>query len=175
MGFIIIGFILVFCFMLFAIRKEMIAGDAICDAIIICLIGILAGLFIPTGGYNPPKEVQTIELQALPSQTSSDKKDENYVLVISNNEYLYSLPIESEHAENGSKAYTTKTVSEDSNIAGSTVIEVIEEENCQTPRLTEYLQKSKITFWSFGLLHRKTTYVFYVPEGTVTYGLTNGN
>ena len=42
---------------------------------------------------------------------------------------------------------------------------VVEEDDCKNPRLVEYCQKANITFWSFGLVGRKTTFVLYIPKG----------
>jgi len=46
-------------------------------------------------------------------------------------------------------------------------ISIVEEENCTNPRLVEYSQEREPTFWSFGLMNKKTIYIIYLPKGII--------
>lgn len=46
-------------------------------------------------------------------------------------------------------------------------ISIVEEENCTNPRLVEYSQEREPTFWSFGLMNKKTIYIIYLPKGSL--------
>lgn len=167
MGFILIGIIIAVLLFLFACRF-----DDIYPLLYVIVLsffgGIVAGLFVPTGGYKPIQEVQTIELHALSNQTTSTGSGSIfYVSISANNVYTYYTQIDSEFADENSKAYISRTISGDN-------ITIIEEENCQTPRLTIYTQDAYSTFWSFGLGCQLENYVFYVPKGTIAHEIALG-
>ena len=43
---------------------------------------------------------------------------------------------------------------------------------CQEPILMEYKRTAKKSIWTFGLLSNETSYVFNVPEGTISKDIT---
>lgn len=169
MGFIILGVIVAAGLFYLSIRIN--DGDFVIPllmlAVLVLMIGVCEGLFAATGGYKSPRELQTVELHALTDQTTSNGRGRFYVSINASNAYTYYTQVESEFANGESKAYVSRTISGDN-------ITVVEEENCQTPRLTEYKQKPYITFWSFGLTCQKKLYVFYVPKGTIAHEIALG-
>ena len=46
-------------------------------------------------------------------------------------------------------------------------VSVIEEEDCDYPRVVEYRQFAKPSFWFFGLGTRKETIIFYIPKNSL--------
>ena len=165
MGFILIGLALaaVLVFLIFQWEPSEDATYAlIIFAVIFAIAGIATGLFVNTGGYHPAKEVGTIELQNLADQTTSTGRGSIfYVSISATNAYTFYTEVDSSFKTEGSKAYESRTVSKN--------VTVVEEEDCSYPRLTEYYQDPVITFWSFGLDSGKTSYVFYVPKGTIVH------
>lgn len=87
-------------------------------------ISIMTGILVPTGGFAPPEEIRTIELEVLTDNVVSFK-----------------------------------------NFYDEYAITVVEEENCVNPRMVEYIQRAKPTFWSFGLMYGRKVIVFYLPKG----------
>ncbi len=167
MGFILIGIIIAVLLFFVACRLNDIYPLVYVIALSF-LGGIVAGLFVPTGGYKPIQEVQTIELHALSNQTiSTGNGSIFYVSISANNSYTFYRQIDSEFADENAKAYTSRTISGNN-------ITVIEEENCQTPRLIIYTQDPYITFWSFGIGCQLEKYVFYVPKGTIAHEISLG-
>lgn len=170
MGFIILGVILAVG--VFHLRMRIDDGNIVIPLLISAVLllffgGVCGGLFTATGEYKSPIELQTVELQALTDQTASTGGGRFYVSINASNAYTYYTQVESEFANGDSKAYVSRSVSGDN-------ITVVEEENCQTPRLTEYKQNPCITFWSFGLTCQKKQYVFYVPKGTIAHEIALG-
>lgn len=169
MGFIILGVIVAAGLFYLCIRIN--DGDIVIlcllSAVLVLIFGVGGGLFTATGEYKSPIELQTVELQTLTDQTASTGGGRFYVSINASNAYTYYTQVESEFANGESKAYVSRTISGDN-------ITVVEEENCQTPRLTEYKQNPCITFWSFGLTCQKKLYVFYVPKGTIAHEIALG-
>lgn len=46
-------------------------------------------------------------------------------------------------------------------------VSVVEEEECDNPRIVEYKQYAKPTFWSFGWGNRKESIIFYIPKNSL--------
>ena len=46
-------------------------------------------------------------------------------------------------------------------------VSVVEEEECDNPRVVEYKQYAKPTFWTFGWGSRKETIIFYIPKNSL--------
>ena len=128
-------------------------SEAATSCSLIVLAGLVAGLFLCTGGYTTAQEVQTYELQAIGDQT-----DNNYFSINTDNGYTF-LTLSETNAE--SKNYISQTIKSDN-------VMIVEEKNCKTPRVIEYCQKPNITFWSFGIGTTIVSYIFYVPEGTIS-------
>ena len=165
MGLIIIGFII-------AAIIFFLPGDDIIFrswAIFLVIIGaVIAGIFFPIGGYKPIQEIETIELVALRDQTTLKGEGSFlYLSINATNAYTFYMQIESDFADKNSKAYVSKTI-EGSNIT------VVEQENCQSPRLVKYSEEPYVTFWSFAMLSTIEKYVFYVPKGTIAYEFSLG-
>ena len=170
MGFIIIGIVLSIVILFlnehFEHGKPNSSLVGICPIIII--LGLVAGLILPAGGYKPIQEVKTTELQALTDQTiSTGNGSVFYVSINASNAYTFYTQIESQFAGENSKAYASRTISGDN-------VTVVEEENCKTPRITEYVQEAYSTFWSFAIERKITSYVFYVPKGTIAHEISLG-
>ena len=166
MGFILSGIII--SVLLFFVGYRFKDICLVLLAILFFLGGTIAGLFVPTGGYKPGQESQTIKIHALSDQTTSTGNGSMvYVSISANNAYTFYRQIDSEFTDENSKAYISRTIS------GNNII-VIEEENCKTPRLTIYTQDPYITFWSFGIGFQIEKYVFYVPKGTIAHEISLG-
>ena len=137
-------------------------------SIVAVIAGIYAGLFVSTG-YKPKQETETIELINLSDEVSvNGEKGLFYITINSENSYTYYTQIESEFADKNSKAYVSNTISGENNVT------IVEEEECINPRLVTYVEKAKITFWSFGIGKKRVYYVFYVPQNTVIHNLELG-
>ena len=169
MGFIIAGILLAAFISFIAVRSKEDRVSLLSNLCGLALVGgIVAGLLANTGGYKPAYEIETIKLQDMTDQiTSTGKGSLFYVSINASNDYKFYTQIESEFAGKNSKAYVSKTISGDN-------ITVVEEDNCQIPRLIKYCQDSNITFWSFGLGCNKYSYVFYVPKGTIAHEFALG-
>ncbi len=129
MGFIIIG--MIFCVIAVIIARHdhgTYSPRSILASILLVLaaVAVFLGLLLPTGGFEPAKEIQTIELKSL----------EGNIVAL----------------DGGREEY---------------LISAVEEDDCQIPRLVEYSQDAKISFWSFGLGYSKCTVVLYVPKGSL--------
>ena len=46
-------------------------------------------------------------------------------------------------------------------------VSVVEEEECDNPRVVEYKQYAKPTFWTLGWGSRKETIIFYIPKNSL--------
>ena len=165
MGLILIGVAIAAVLVYFLFHSDL-GEDATLALIIFAMLfavgGIAAGICVNTGGYQPAKEVSTIELQNLADQTTSTGRGNVfYVSISATNAYTFYTEVESSFKTEGSKAYVSRTITKN--------VTVVEEEDCPYPRLTEYHQASVVTFWSFGVGDSKTSYVFYVPKGTIIH------
>ena len=133
--------------------------------LIIAILGIFAGIYLPTGGDKPIEKLWTDSLEPLNYSTSSTENGSIFYVSINDNDtYTYYTRVYSEFASENSKAYASETVS------GKNVI-IVEEEDCQNPRMTKYIQETTTTFWSYGRFGRKEYYVFYVPKGSVAHSI----
>ena len=136
-------------------------------AVVIVFVCLVVGLAVNTGGYYPAEEVQTYNLENLADQIASvGRGNLYYVSVSAQNVYTFYTRVNSEFEREGTKAYRSYSVSKN--------VTVIEEEECSRPRMVEYLYKPKISFWSFGIDSQITSYVFYVPEGTIIHEFSLG-
>ena len=170
MGFIIAGIlvagIVFFLYVHFSKGNDDVMVSSL--IVLIIVIGIIAGIALPTGGFKPLEEVQTIKLQALSDKTiSTGRGSVIYMSINASNVYTYYTQVESEFAKENSKAYVSRTISGDN-------ITIVEEESCDNPCLIEYKQYPNSTFWSFGVGAQKKYYVFYVPKGTIAYEIALG-
>ena len=169
MGFIFIGLVAsaaVFTACLIWQNRTSGLGDFRPFLLTTCLLftlGLAAGIFLPTGGYQPKAEVKT---EVLPPFMDLTTPDANglllYVGVNSNDSYTYYAVVKSEYADDYYKSYVPKTL-RDSHVS------IVFEEDCKSPRLVEYREKPNVTFWSFAAAATKTSYTFYVPKDTVLY------
>ena len=48
------------------------------------------------------------------------------------------------------------------------IVSVVEEEECNNPRMVKYVQKAEPTFWSFGLGDTRKYLVLYLPKDMIT-------
>lgn len=114
---------------------------------------------IPTT-YEEPEIVAEQEIVSLSNELGIDGHGGLfYVSVNSENIYSYRVALENERIT-GETAYEVRTIGEDEK-----VLEV-ETTDGSKPRLVKYNENGKMSFWSMGF--DKVTYVFYVPEGTIS-------
>lgn len=125
------------------------------------IISILLGLCAPFNGYNDWKLIKETELVSLSNASVSGGTGFIYVSLSADNAYTYRFEVDSTFGTKSSKEYKTTTI-----INNNNVIE-IEDPACQKPMLMEYNRTAKKSIWTFGLLANETSYVFYVPEGTI--------
>lgn len=129
---------------------------------VIVFAAIVLGLFIPTG-YKDEELVEEIELVSLSNSTSAEGKGIIYVSITGENSYSYRHEVDSNYGTATSKEYVVETISEkDGNIVE------VEDPSCEKAVIQRFVKKSKITIWSFGFGGSETTYVIYVPEGSIT-------
>ncbi len=133
----------------------------------ICCIGIVLsihlGLFCPISGYNDWELIKETELVSLSNASASGGSGFIYVSLSADNAYTYRFEVDSAFGTSSSKEYKTATIINSDN----DVIEV-EDSECQKPVLMEYGRTAKKSIWTFGLASDETSYVFYVPEGTIS-------
>ena len=140
-----------------------ITDDALVFLIVVIgvfLSGFL-GLFAPFNGYNDWELIKETELVSLSNASVSGGTGFIYVSLSADNTYTYRFEVDSTFGTKSLKEYKTATIVNDDN-----VIE-IEDPACQKPMLMEYNRTAKKSIWSFAFLADQTSYVFYVPEGTI--------
>ena len=125
---------------------------------IIFFFSLLIGLFFPTK-FEERKLVKETELVPLSSSTVSGK--DVFVSISDEGTYFFRYEIDTEFGTETSTEYVTVSMPIDFAITES------EDINCKTPVLLEYMTKSKVTIWTFGLGVGIVEYVFYVPTGTI--------
>lgn len=128
---------------------------------VIVLGAIALGLLLPTG-YKDEELVEEIELVSLSNSTSAKGKGIIYVSITGENSYSYRHEVDSNYGTTTSKEYVVETISE----KNGNIVEV-EDPNCEKAVIQRFVKKSKITIWSFGFGGSETTYVIYVPEGSI--------
>lgn len=126
------------------------------------LISICFGLFFPFSGYKDWKLIKETKLVSLSNSTISGGTGLVYVSLSADNSYTYRFEVDSTFGNKSSKKYKTATIVNDNNITE------IEDSKCQEPTLMEYKRTAKKSIWTFGLLTNETSYVFNVPEGTIS-------
>ena len=128
-------------------------------------IGIIASLYLglcyPFNGYNDWELIKETELVSLSNASVSGGTGFIYVSLSADNAYTYRSEVDSTFGTESSKEYKTTTIVNNGN-----VVEV-EDPDCQKPMLMEYKRTAKKSIWTFGLFCNETSYVFYVPEGTI--------
>ena len=170
MGFILIGVAIAIVLTIIALKcyNDKLGASVMALALIVFIVGLLSGLFIPTA-FKPREEIEAVNLVNLSDEVSVyGEKRLLFVSINATNAYTYYTQIESDFADEESKAYVSKTISGNNNVT------IVEQENCINPRLVTYYEKSKSTFWSFGIGAGRVYYVFYVPQGTVSHNLELG-
>lgn len=125
-------------------------------AIIVFIVGLIFGIFIPTK-YQAWEVYGTTEIVTLSNSTVAEGGGFLYVSVSGENVYTYRYEINSTDTITD---YKTDTIS-------GNIIER-EDINCKVPELIEERRKGKVTIWSFGLIH-DTRYIFHVPYGTISH------
>ena len=169
MGFILLGLLLGgLCFYLFFITDHDFLED-ICIILLVfgfalLIMGVLLGILGPIGNeYQPTEFNETVELKILPNYTSEEGPVYLSISASSGNT-IYCTQATSEFVEENEEAY-------DYNKMYGAII--IEEDNCEKPRLVKYASKLKPTFWSFNIAaDLKYEFVFYVPKGSVVYDIS---
>jgi len=127
---------------------------------IMIVSSITVGLMIPISGYSDWELVEEKELISLSNSLGTEGYGGIYVSLSAENVYTYRYEIESEFGTETSREYVTKTISFN--------VQEIEDPNCQKPVIRTYLKKAKKTAWTFALGANEYSYVFYVPEGTIS-------
>ena len=166
MGFIILGLIIAsVIFLMSYIAKS--TGKPIVFALIFLSIfsGLILGLCEATGGYSPKEEIKSVNLHGLSAQSSLEENP-IYVIINGNSTCTFCREVKLPSENDNSISYATDNISYSD-------VTIVEDENCTTPQLVEYLQKPRITIWSFGLAKRIKSYTFYVPKDSVVFGIEN--
>jgi len=144
MIFVILGLVLIFGFV------QLISDDSsTCNRIIWGIIDVvLVVAIVICANIAPPVEFS--ENRTLVEVYELEKIDEENFVCKGEDYYYYSLV-------NRTDLYFQE----------SEICEIIEEGQCNLPRIEKYKRDRKTTFWSFNWGSR-TEYVFYVPVGSVT-------
>ena len=163
---IILG--LVFCFALIVGLVFVFKGDhsttIACVATMLAVFVVLSGLFDPHSGYEESKLEEQIELVSLSNSVASEGGGMLYVSVNAENVYSYRYEVVSDVPGKEGKTYKTATVSADEDVE---ILEV-ETTDGSKPILAKYVAKGKKSIWTFALGAEKVTYIFYIPEGTIS-------
>ncbi len=163
MGFFIMGFLIGGFFIFLSNHYKSNYGAATLLFSLIFMAGAFAGIFLQTGGYTIREGIAD-HLQPLNNPTSTENGMVFYVNVTDNNEYMYYKRVASDYTTENSKAYASKSVSIDKST-------IIEEENCEVPRVIKYYKEAKSTFWSYGAMGTEEFWVFYIPKGALNFGI----
>lgn len=132
-------------------------------AIAVTLSAVIAiGCVCPINGYREPELIEEIELATFPNNTDSIDSDSLlYVEVSASNVYSYRYEVPNTSAVVG-KMYKVATVS-------GNVTEM--ETNTDKPVLQIYEAKAKKSIWGLAIGMKKTSYVFVVPEGSISHSV----
>lgn len=145
-----------------AIENEVVCAILIVCALAIFIVSIPFGLFSTVSGYKEPELIKEIELVTLSNSTASVGKGTClYVEVSASNVYSYRYEVPNTSEVEG-KMYEVATVS-------GNVKEV--ETNTDKAVLRIYKIKGKMSVWTFAIGRKKTSYVFVVPEGSISHSV----
>lgn len=159
---IVIGIAIVFVLLLIASLFDNNSTVVANIGTVIVLAALVLGLFLPTG-YKDEELVEEIELVSLSNSTSAEGEGIIYVSITGENSYSYRYEVDSKYGTTTSKEYVVETISK----KNGNIVEV-EDPNCEKAVIQRFVKKSKITIWSFGFGGSETTYVIYVPEGSIS-------
>lgn len=136
-------------------------------AVIVLIIGIILGLILP-GKYTEPEKTWSQNLVPI----LTEKMDTEYVIIFPSNvghtNYTYCTETTSPDGEVG---YRTENSTPCNNIDIMIVETEDQMENGKNEAiLVAYERISQKTFWTFSIFpYSNSTYVFYVPAGTVLH------
>lgn len=131
-------------------------------AIAVTLSAIVIGCVCPIGGYEESELVEEIELATFSNNTDSIDSDSLlYVEVSASDVYSYRYEVPNTSTVEG-KMYKVATVS-------GNITEL--ETNTDKPVLQIYEAKAKKSIWGLAIGQKKTSYVFVVPTGSISYSI----
>ena len=120
--------------------------------LMIGMFSIIFGMLAPINGYNEYVVREEIQLSSI------GKNEEN-----NTNIYIIEL-------ENGDKVYQSVNLDNKEKLKvydKSLKLEIIEQEECDKPRLVYYFRPIKTSIFSLALWTLGEKYVFYIPKGSV--------
>ena len=160
LGILVAG--LIFFILLRVNASDDTAYGVITLSVVIVIVSIIAGLFVPISGYYDWKPAERKDLVSLSdSSCISGAKGIIFISISSSNIYTYRYEVDSEFGTDTSKEFVTETVD------GECVVEV-EDESIDTAYLQVYTRKAQKSIWTFGLFTEETQYIFYVPPGSIS-------
>lgn len=134
--------------------KAIIIGIWLGVAILTATVGIGMGLWSDVAGYEPTRMVSLTELCTLDCQPKNMIYVREHVVTKT---YDYCV-----QSGDPNKPHTEKTLGYDN-------IKIVKDNRyTDSPRLVVYEQKAQKNFWTFATRIKKTEYVFYIPENSVT-------
>ena len=159
---IIITIILAMGLLIFCVNHDILEKSAPIIATAIMVLGFAIGSFIPVNGDTEWKLIEENELITL-SNGLAYRGTGNicYVSLSADNAYTYRYKIDSGFGTEKGNSYKIQTlVGED--------VEEVEDQNCEKAVVRVYEKEGKMSLWTLDWEPKKTKYVFYVPEGTIS-------
>lgn len=157
---IILGLVWLEVYKIYDFLLETLAHIAIAVTL---LVAIFIGCVCPINGYMEPELIEEIELATFSNNTGSIESDSLLYVEVSDNNVVYSYRYEVPNTSTvEGKTYKVATASEN-------VTEL--ENNTDKPVLQIYETKAKKSIWGLAIGTKKTSYVFIVPEGSISYSV----
>jgi len=122
---------------------------------ILYLIGvfiIVVGITAPLSGYNEYNIREEINLLSI--GVNKEKNTDIYIIELENGDKIYKSI-----DENGKEKLET--------YYKSMKVEIIEEENCEEPKLVHHFRPIKTSIFSLGMWTFGEKYIFYIPKGSM--------
>lgn len=130
--------------------------DAFFVGLFVSIALIICGILVPMAGFTQPTE-NVIKLIPLRLEQETDTQ---YYLEYKDGYYYYAFDNSEEYGLAGD-AY------ESGSIYKSTNVKVYESQECTTPILKVFSEKSKISWYSLAGMWSSKEYVFYIPVDTI--------
>lgn len=120
--------------------------------IMIGMFVIVFGISAPINGYNEYVPREEIRLSSIGLKEKN--KTDIYIIELENGDKVYKSVNEQNKEE--IKIYDK-----------SLKVEIVEQENCETPRLVYYFRPIKSSIFSLGMMTLGDKYTFYIPKGSM--------
>lgn len=148
----------------FAITCFLIALVTVASSLAGC-IGVIIGTAVTPKEYKAPIKVEETEIVTLYNELIPEGRGRYYVYIDADNVYTYRYKTES-NVLSEEDVYTVATLSASDNC----IIEEVEIKDGSNPRIEKYTEIGKVGL--FNLSSKRTTYIFYVPEGSISRTIT---